>query len=180
MPFGLRHLTRSQSLWFTLGMENTCECGCGAPVARRFKPGHDARLKSDLVSAVSAPQWWVRQAAAEALLQRGWLHFAKPEVLASLKVRSRATNGRFVETRHVAVVEAASWTHLDAQGVTHAHPACADAVTPTRPERGRGTGWLCSSCVHTSDWLDLAARHGHDAWEAKAPAHDCWDVPQTA
>jgi hypothetical protein len=31
-----------------------CECGCGAPVRRRFLPGHDAILKSRLLAATRA------------------------------------------------------------------------------------------------------------------------------
>ena len=31
-----------------------CECGCGAPVRRRFLPGHDAILKSRLLAAARA------------------------------------------------------------------------------------------------------------------------------
>jgi hypothetical protein len=148
--------------------QKTCQCGCGHAVARRFLPGHDARLKSALVQSVSAKNWWERQAAAEALLQRGWLHFASVEALADLKVRSRAQrNGRWTETRHVEVVEAASHTHLDQRGVTHSHPNCQDVEGTLRMERGAGTGWLCSTCVHTEDWLEVAAQHNLHAWQVK-------------
>ncbi len=44
-----------------------CECGCGAPVRRRFLPGHDAILKSRLLRAVREGD------AARAELERlGW------------------------------------------------------------------------------------------------------------
>lgn len=160
----------------TTNTTKSCECGCGEAVARRFKPGHDAKLKSLLVQSVSASQWWVRQSAAEALLERGWLHFAKPEALADLKVRSRGSNGRFVETRHVEVVETADWTHLDERGHTHAHPGCSEVVGSLTAERS-ATGWLCSTCVHTEDWLDLAARHNKDAWLDRTPGVVVWEVP---
>lgn len=32
----------------------TCACGCGAPVTRKFRPGHDQRLIGRLAKAVAA------------------------------------------------------------------------------------------------------------------------------
>lgn len=47
---------------------NLCECGCGEPVARRFLPGHDAKLKSRLRREARAGS---ADAMAE-LLRRRW------------------------------------------------------------------------------------------------------------
>jgi hypothetical protein len=44
-----------------------CECGCGAPVRRRFLPGHDAILKSRLLREARAGD-----AAKRALRRLGW------------------------------------------------------------------------------------------------------------
>lgn len=44
-----------------------CECGCGAPVRRRFLPGHDARLKSALLRDLRAGE-----AARRDLARLGW------------------------------------------------------------------------------------------------------------
>jgi hypothetical protein len=44
-----------------------CECGCGAPVRRRFLPGHDARLKSRLLKDLRAGE-----SAARELARLGW------------------------------------------------------------------------------------------------------------
>jgi hypothetical protein len=44
-----------------------CACGCGAPVRRRFLPGHDAILKSRLLREVR-----VGEAAAAELRRLGW------------------------------------------------------------------------------------------------------------
>jgi hypothetical protein len=44
-----------------------CACGCGAPVRRRFLPGHDAILKSRLLHEVRAGE-----AAAAELRRLGW------------------------------------------------------------------------------------------------------------
>lgn len=46
-----------------------CGCGCGALVARRFRPGHDAKLKSRLLRAAKLGD----TVAEHQLLQLGWL-----------------------------------------------------------------------------------------------------------
>lgn len=59
-----------------------CQCGCGAPVARRYKPGHDARHKSALVTqAVEATTPSSREAAIAALIERGWESFLPLDLL---------------------------------------------------------------------------------------------------
>lgn len=63
--------TRNQYLAPTAG--GHCECGCGAPVARRFKPGHDAKLKSRLRRELESRDQAARQRAADELDRRGWL-----------------------------------------------------------------------------------------------------------
>lgn len=48
-----------------------CGCGCGAPVKRKFLPGHDAKLKSRLLKEA-------RDGSGEAkrnLEEWGWSHF---------------------------------------------------------------------------------------------------------
>jgi predicted nuclease with RNAse H fold len=44
-----------------------CECGCGAPVRRRFLPGHDAKLRSRLLQAEASGV-----SAAKQLTDLGW------------------------------------------------------------------------------------------------------------
>ncbi len=49
-------------------VERECECGCGALTTNHFKPGHDQKLRGQLLKAA-------RQGEAEAraeLLRRGW------------------------------------------------------------------------------------------------------------
>lgn len=53
--------------------EHVCLCGCGAPVRRRFLPGHDATLKSRLLRRRAAGD----QDAARRLQELGW---DRPEV----------------------------------------------------------------------------------------------------
>lgn len=61
---------------------NECQCGCGALVARRYKPGHDARHKSALVASTrTAPNAYQREQAVDALIERGWESFADLDVL---------------------------------------------------------------------------------------------------
>jgi Protein of unknown function (DUF429) len=47
-----------------------CECGCGSPVRRRFLPGHDARLRSRLLTEARTGE-----TARRELERLGWLHF---------------------------------------------------------------------------------------------------------
>ncbi len=50
-------------------LDGDCMCGCGAPVRRRFLPGHDAKLRSRLLA-----EWRGGDACAEARLHElGWL-----------------------------------------------------------------------------------------------------------
>jgi hypothetical protein len=47
----------------------TCLCGCGAPVQRRFRPGHGAKLKSRLVREHRLGD----RSATQQLRELGWL-----------------------------------------------------------------------------------------------------------
>ena len=58
-----------------------CWCGCGALVSRRFLPGHDAKLKSRLVSAARLGD----TAAEQQLRELGWL----PSDLLTQRPRSK-------------------------------------------------------------------------------------------
>ena len=51
-----------------------CGCGCGAPVARRFKPGHDAKLKSLLLREARQGS----ESAKRRLDALGWGHLLNP------------------------------------------------------------------------------------------------------
>lgn len=57
----------------------TCECGCGVAVARRFKPGHDGRLKGQLIRTIRAARQLADAKAEDAAIQRmaklGWAKF---------------------------------------------------------------------------------------------------------
>ena len=52
-----------------------CGCGCGLPVARRFRPGHDARLKGRLLRMVRTGTEEERLTARTMLRHLGWEHF---------------------------------------------------------------------------------------------------------
>ena len=64
----------------------TCLCGCeGSPKAGRFLPGHDARLKSDLVKTALGGS----KRAAKKLEELGWAKF-----LVEAKARLEAKKAR--------------------------------------------------------------------------------------
>lgn len=60
-----------------------CLCGCGAEVNRRFKPGHDGRLKGRLIREVKAARLLGDDAtlgnAEQALAALGWAKFIPAE-----------------------------------------------------------------------------------------------------
>lgn len=67
-----------------------CECGCGQPAQRTFLPGHDAKLKSQLLARYRAGGADAARAEKEAHA-RGWTHFM---TLAPVKVSKPKTNGQ--------------------------------------------------------------------------------------
>lgn len=141
---------------YNLGMETTqdlnskqCGCGCGEQVSRRFRPGHDGRLKGRLINQSKDTRWWVREAAVVAMVELGWGHFLDMDVVAQTTVRSRH-NGRFVETRHV---DSLHGVVTDEGGNSHSHWSCPDTVGKGRWVSVQDhDGWLCGTCVHTHDW----------------------------
>lgn len=54
---------------------NTCLCGCGAPVKRRFLPGHDARLKGQLQRAYRSGTNAEKAKAERLALELGWMQY---------------------------------------------------------------------------------------------------------
>jgi len=127
-----------------------CECGCGAQVARRFLPGHDAKLKSRLLIETKDARWWVRELAVTLMVERNWGHFVDPCTLASTPVRSRH-NGRLVESRHA---DSLFGTVEDESGQSHSHWSCPERQGKGTWVKGQGQGWLCGTCTHTQDWSE--------------------------
>lgn len=54
----------------------TCGCGCGAEVTKTYKPGHDARHKSQLIREAKTGEQW----ALDLLAEKGWTHFYEKSV----------------------------------------------------------------------------------------------------
>lgn len=140
-----------------------CECGCGAPVRRRFLPGHDAKLKGRLLKDTTAKHWWVREKAVAELVERQWGHYIDIEVLAYTPVRRRF-QGRYVETRHAQQVGTGV---VDEHGQRHAFSTC-PAI--------EGKVWIrcesthdCSVCIYQNDLSEIVARQRYRAWVAEAP-----------
>jgi hypothetical protein len=71
-----------------------CECGCGASCPRRFRPGHDAKLKGELIRLVLAagPEAPAARARVERL---GWAgHLRLSEEAAAKRAATKAAGGR--------------------------------------------------------------------------------------
>lgn len=60
-----------------LGTGRPCLCGCGETVSptARFRPGHDAKLKSRLLKIARDPDHAGQQKAIERLQGLGWAQF---------------------------------------------------------------------------------------------------------
>jgi len=48
-----------------------CGCGCGEPVTRRFKQGHDSRVKPGSKWREAHPEYFTRAAVAALIQSRG-------------------------------------------------------------------------------------------------------------
>ena len=74
------YTSRRQCLVSNKGPAGHCLCGCGSKVDRRFKPGHDARLKGALIRAYRAGEPAMHTAFAVTdpkiiAFSLGWDHF---------------------------------------------------------------------------------------------------------
>lgn len=67
-----------------------CECGCGTRCARRFLPGHDAKLKGALIRTVLRGTESESDAARERIARLGWsAHLAISEAAELRKREAR-------------------------------------------------------------------------------------------
>ena len=130
----------------------SCRCGCGAVVARKFKPGHDAKLKGRLLAATRSADWWVREPAVIAMVEQGWGHFVDGEILAQTPVRNKS-HGFYVKSRHIDSIKPWEGFITDERGDTHSHRQCPDAQGQLTWSR-TADGWLCSTCIHTHDYSE--------------------------
>ena len=179
-----------------------CGCGCGEPVARQYKPGHDARHKSALVAALTGDTVTTRVRAATVLLDRGWGGFADPAALRNVPW----TDARGRTLPHVAKV--ATW-QVDHLGVHHAHRGCTAltrnarkvggtnaitrlasdryvtlvANTPERTAHLMRSWDQCPTCSVTENRLTYSERqaiHKEDTWQGDRPTPKnpplVWDV----
>ena len=97
----------------TTATHKTCGCGCGLNVARRFRPGHDARLKGQLLTAARRGS----EAAAWQMVELGWGHYVDSVVLHELPYRNNRRQVRL----HLDSVERFL---LDSEGTFHARANC--------------------------------------------------------
>lgn len=125
----------------TATLPKTCQCGCGAEVKRRFRPGHDAILKGRLLADTRSAVWQRRESAIHALIGQGWGHFIDIETLACTPKRGSWNINGLV-----------AW-HVDQLEVGHAHRFCEFVTSPTEMVEVGGE-WPCSKCVHTQELVE--------------------------
>lgn len=166
-------LDKDSAICFNGSMEttNSCQCGCGAQVARRYLPGHDARHKAAIVARAN-DESSTRQAcdrAIDELIALGWTRYADMVTLRAYKQRV----GRIATTHRADV---STWL-VGPDGVHHARHSC-KALTASAREVGlihgitrlamqaaitrtteQPTGWDgCQRCSHENT-LDELVEH---------------------
>lgn len=155
----------------------TCGCGCAQPAKRSFLPGHDAKLKGQLVRLAASPsvKRSLRADAVERLLVRGWGRFVKPgsiDDLGMLPTVDPTDRRRRVDVCHADnVVEYVT----DKAGVSHSHPYCphVEGDVVRHPAADPRTGWLCSGCVEVATPAERASRQALYAWVLDSPSDTC-------
>jgi len=88
-----------------------CGCGCGEPVTRRFKPGHDARLKGTMLRLFRSGEKAKVATAKDVAAENGWEHLLtdQPSTKAPRKAKS---NGQGERTGFNPVrVKVGRWTY---------------------------------------------------------------------
>lgn len=130
----LTHAPESALMEFMEATNNTstaktCNCGCGAEVNRRYRPGHDAKHKSALVTGLRSADWRLAAACADALAELGWTGHAKPEHLQAVPYRD-ARGSTLAVLAAVAVWQVAS---------NHMHHARRNCSALTAHAKGTGT-----------------------------------------
>ena len=68
------------------GKNYTCGCGCGELVTRRFKPGHDARLKGEMLRAYRSGDPVDKQRAQLIANDNGWERYLTDQPAKATKV----------------------------------------------------------------------------------------------
>jgi hypothetical protein len=103
-----------------------CGCGCGEPVARRYKPGHDARHKAALIqAAIDATKPHQTEAAIEQVFEHGWEAFLPLDLLRNHPIRNHRRQPRI----HIEKVERFL---IDPDGTHHARHNCTQLTKTAR------------------------------------------------
>lgn len=138
-----------------------CECGCLSPVARRFLPGHDARLKAHLLQLAEAGS----ETAARRLLALGWAHYLPQSTLEAVPIRYGSTPAHLTRSVHI---DSLRFIVLDDASPTIAHSRwfCPRATSTQDLDYGRFQRlphpgapfdpWPCGLCIHTHSFAELA------------------------
>lgn len=119
-----------------------CQCGCGTPTPRRYRPGHDAKHHSTLAAALLAGNWRTQARAADLLADLGWTSYADRAALRA--VPYRASNG----IARQLVTEVEVW-QVTPSGQHHCNRRCPALTTEARRAGGlnrvthlAADGWL--------------------------------------
>lgn len=148
---------------------NLCCCGCGESTARRFRPGHDARLKGRLIAAHRAATTpALRHGLARQLAREGWAHFLPDEALD--EVPTLIGVGRCHRARSVHIRDLQGIC-IDESGLAHSRWFCPGSANPSTSRGSRWVclpdgyfaprpsadqdRWSCGRCIHTASFAEI-------------------------
>lgn len=162
-----------------------CDCGCGTPASRRYRPGHDARHKSRLIeAALNHPVVPQRNRAVRQLVQLGWGHYLPPATLQATPPAPQSVHIDDLIDRY---------TILSPDGLRHSRWFCPGSSAADRDPLacsllppGSPQGFPCSICIHVFTLDEIAEDMRRYTWattvglQQPAPAYEVYEFdPET-
>lgn len=129
--------------------KGTCGCGCGESVKKRFKPGHDARLKSILLDVARNGSTQQAERAAWQMVESGWSRFVDDAILIALPQRNRRGQ------RKIHIDQVDRWLMEPTVAPGGCHGTChANAACPALTAAARAAGRINKTTrLAASDWV---------------------------
>lgn len=130
----------------------TCGCGCGEAVKKRFRPGHDARLKSILLDVARRGSRHQAERAAWTMVENNWSRFLDEDLLDRLPQR----NSRGQAKLHIDRVE--TWLMEPTVAPGGCHGTChSNASCPALTKSARAAGQINKTTrLAASNWVRRA------------------------
>ena len=135
---------------------NECQCGCGEPTPRRYRPGHDAKHKSAMAEAARN----LDEGAIRQMIDMGWGRHCDGNLVD--RVPQRNSHGQLT----VHIDDPGMW-FIDTLGLAHPSRRCRGQVGQIeRWTIAHPRGWaICNECTHTmtyrEEWEQAEVRRAY-------------------